>query len=517
METTTQTLPAETTSVVKIEEFKSLISQAPTALAENKTSYDKAIAKGNELIELAKQGMNDVIDAEIASYINKVKNTKKAMNEKRSPFTQMMTLLAKEFTSLESGIDTPIDTLQTFRNEHATKKIKERQESERQAQLKLAKEQEAIEIERLYRIGYATASAEYILNFKTSKNEWFNALTLLTVDNASTEIAQFDNKLSDAQFVFPVQIQLNIQYHSIEEKVMITGSLAQQLCYTAMSDFKSSIAEFKRELLDMLPSKKNQLEEVERQRLKEIEDKEAEAERQRLAALEVERAKQKAELEQKEGTEKLKFAFEQLVYARTGYIIPTPDENGITLFSKPTKPIAELENEFLSLKEEYKEIPALVGFAKSIEDNEQQRIDAINAEIERNRKANEAIEIENQRKADEAANLLKESEQAQLNATATATVNATGQSVSAMVDTQADLFTEAPKVKEGYNIKVLNPAGYLQLISFWFENEGKNLTNDKIESMSVTRIKAFCEKYAVKNDVTIESKLLVYEPVYKAK
>ena len=86
-----------------------------------------------------------------------------------------------------------------------------------------------------------------------------------------------------------------------------------------------------------------------------------------------------------------------------------------------------------------------------------------------------------------------------------------------MVDTQADLFTEAPKVKEGYDIKVLNPAGYLQLISFWFENEGKNLTNDKIESMSITRIKAFCEKYAVKNDVTIESKLLVYEPVYKAK
>jgi len=517
MEATTQTLPAETTSVVKIEEFKSLISQAPTALADNKTSYDKAIAKGNQLIELAKQGMNDVIDAEIASYINKVKNTKKAMNEKRSPFTQMMTLLAKEFTSLESGIDTPIDTLQAFRNEHATKKIKDRQESERQAQLKLAKEQEAIEIERLYRIGYATASAEYILNFKTSKNEWFNALTLLSVDNASTEIAQFDNKLSDAQFVFPVQIQLNIQYHSIEEKVMITGVIAQQLCYTAMSDFKSSIAEFKREMLDMLPSKKNQLEEIERKRLADIEAKKQEEEQKRLADLEAEKAKQKAELEQKEKTENLKFTFEQLVYAKTGYITSAPESTEISLFTKPTKSVAELENDFLSLKEDSKEIPSLVEFIYSLEKNEKQRIDALNAEAERQRLANEAAENERLRKVEEKARLQEEARQSQLRAEATATVNATGQSVSAMVDTQADLFTEAPKVKEGYNIKVLNPAGYLQLISFWFENEGKNLTNDKIESMSVTRIKAFCEKYAVKNDVTIESKLLVYEPVYKAK
>lgn len=464
MEATTQTLPAETTSVVKIEEFKSLISQAPTALAENKTSYDKAIAKGNELIELAKQGMNDVIDAEIASYITKVKNTKKAMNEKRSPFTQMMTLLSKEFTSLESGIDTPIDTLQAFRNEHATKKIKERQESERQAQLKLAKEQEAIEIERLYRIGYATASAEYILNFKTSKNEWFNALTLLTVDNASTEIAQFDNKLSDAQFIFPVQIQLNIQYHSIEEKVMITGGIAQQLCYTAMSDFKTSIEDFKRELLDMLPSKKNQLEELERQRLEAIELQRQEAERQRIANEAAAEARRKAAE-------------------------------------------ADAENK-VRLEEEARQ--AAIKAELERQENEAK-------ERERQRLANEAAENERLRKAEEEARLQEEARQSQLRAEATATVNATGQSVSAMVDTQADLFTEAPKVKEGYNIKVLNPAGYLQLISFWFENEGKNLTNDKIESMSITRIKAFCEKYAVKNDVTIESKLLVYEPVYKAK
>jgi len=253
---TTQTLPAETTSVVKIEEFKTLMTQAPIVLAENKTSYSKALEKGNELIALAKQGMNDIIDAQLASYIDKVKKTKKAMNDKRSSFTQMMTLVAKEFTSLENDLNTPIDTLQSLRNDYATKIMKERQEAEKQAQLKLAKEQEAIEIERLYRIGYAQASSEYIMNFKNTKNAWFNGLILSNIETASSEIEKFDNNLSDAQFVFYVQIELAIRHHTAEEKVLITGKIAQQLCYTAMDDFKKSITEFKRELLDMIPSKK---------------------------------------------------------------------------------------------------------------------------------------------------------------------------------------------------------------------------------------------------------------------
>ena len=51
-------------------------------------------------------------------------------------------------------------------------------------------------------------------------------------------------------------------------------------------------------------------------------------------------------------------------------------------------------------------------------------------------------------------------------------IQAAGQSVNAMVDSQVDLFTEAPKVKE-YNIEVLNSGGYLQLVAFWFENKVK--------------------------------------------
>ena len=453
------------TTIVKIDEFKNLISTAPNVLAENQESKSKAIEVGKSLIEEAKQGMNDVIDSKLANYIEKVKKTKKAMNDKRSPFTQMMTIISKEFTSLENSLDEPLNEAQCIRNEYATKIMQERQEAEKQAQLKLAKEQEAIEIERLFRIGYASASEDYILDFKKSKLEWFNGLTLETIEAAENEICNFDNNLRDSQFCFQVTLPLSVKYHSVEEKVDITGKITQGLCYSSMGDFKRSMGDFKQELLDLLPSKKNQLLEIERLRLEAIEIQKAEAERQRKAEEDAAEAKRLLDLEQ------------------------------------------DLEKK--AKMEEEARVAALKA--------EEQRQLAESEELERKRKLEEAEELERQRQESARIKAEEESNQKKQEAEAEAAVQAAGQSVNAMVDSQVDLFTEAPKVKESYNIEVLNSGGYLQLVAFWFENEGKNLPCEKIESMTFGRIKTFCEKYAIKNDTIIDSKLLFYKPIYKAK
>ena len=453
------------TTIVKIDEFKNLISTAPNVLAENQESKSKAIEVGKSLIEEAKQGMNDVIDSKLANYIEKVKKTKKAMNDKRSPFTQMMTIISKEFTSLENSLDEPLNEAQCIRNEYATKIMQERQEAEKQAQLKLAKEQEAIEIERLFRIGYASASEDYILDFKKSKLEWFNGLTLETIEAAENEICNFDNNLRDSQFCFQVTLPLSVKYHSVEEKVDITGKITQGLCYSSMGDFKRSMGDFKQELLDLLPSKKNQLLEIERLRLEAIEIQKAEAERQRKAEEDAAEAKRLLDLEQ------------------------------------------DLE------KKAKMEEDARVAALKA----EEQRQLAESEELERKRKLEEAEELERQRQESARLKAEEESNQNKQEAEAEAAVQAAGQSVNAMVDSQVDLFTEATKVKESYNIEVLNSGGYLQLVAFWFENEGKNLPCEKIESMTFGRIKTFCEKYAIKNDTIIDSKLLFYKPIYKAK
>lgn len=120
------------------------------------------------------------------------------------------------------------------------------------------------------------------------------------------------------------------------------------------------------------------------------------------------------------------------------------------------------------------------------------------------------------REAEEAERLKAEEAKKKAEAESAAAVNATGAQAAAMVDAQATLF-DAPKVVESYEIVLSNIAGYLILMQFWFEKEGKNLTFEKIEKMTFARAKVFCENWAKKNEEFVTSPVIRYEPKYKAK
>jgi hypothetical protein len=217
--------------------------------------------------------------------------------------------------------------------------------------------------------------------------------------------------------------------------------------------------------MDMVPSKKQQLDEIEAARLEDIRLKKEEAERLRRANIQARWNQRKADRE-------------------------------LDLAKK-----AKLEEE------------ARQAAIKA----ESDRI--ANEAAEEKRKQDAAIEAQKEldRQEEEKKKLEESAEQARLNAEAEAQIKASGQRAGALVDTQADLFSQAPKVKEGYSIQVLNQAAYLLLAQFWFEKEGKTLASDKFEAMTFSRIKVFCEKWAAKNEEFIESKLIKYEPIYKAK
>jgi hypothetical protein len=160
------TLANTETALVNTDGFNSVIASAPNILLENKTSYQKALKRGEELITLAGAGMNDTLDGQLSTYIQRVKVTIKTMKENREPFTQAMTAVTKEFTGLESGLKLPIDKCQNIRDAYATKKMEERREQERLAALNLAKDQELIEAEKEYRILHSEAAANYTLSIK---------------------------------------------------------------------------------------------------------------------------------------------------------------------------------------------------------------------------------------------------------------------------------------------------------------------------------------------------------------
>lgn len=71
------------------------------------------------------------------------------------------------------------------------------------------------------------------------------------------------------------------------------------------------------------------------------------------------------------------------------------------------------------------------------------------------------------------------------------------------------------QVRESFEIEVFNPLGFLLIAQFYFEHEGKDEAVEKLEKKTLGSMKTFCEKYAMKHDVKIQSAFLNYKERFK--
>lgn len=76
---------------------------------------------------------------------------------------------------------------------------------------------------------------------------------------------------------------------------------------------------------------------------------------------------------------------------------------------------------------------------------------------------------------------------------------------------------EMPEVKEGYEIEILNPAGYLPVVAFFFEKEGMQKLPEDLKKKTLGQMVTFAEKWALKNEEKISSPYIIYKPTFKAK
>lgn len=396
---TTETSPAvQDTALLQVSELQKIVATAPEILSANIQSKTKAIEAGRKLIDLAKAGMNDTYDEQLSIFVTKVKKTVDSMNERRKPFTQIVDAVKKQFTSLEAELKPIMDEAQEIRNQYATAKMKAKQEEERLAQLKLNREKELIELRQFCEVEIGNFFSRCISKTKTEIADYFNALTLETIDGAK-EVLESTTTNFDSRHALPQSIQTTTpRYISLTDINVVIGEVLGADYSLQKKEFAFEIQNTLKEYIDKLPSKKAELE-----------------------AIEKAGAEEKARLELQ---------------------------------------------------------------------------------------AKERQEAEQKRLADEqAAREAKAREEAAIAATAA--------TAGAMVD--ATVATETPNVKEAYEVKLSNNAGYLLLIQFWFEKEGKTLPAEKLEKYTLERIKRFCEAYALKNEEFIQSPLIKYEPVYKAK
>lgn len=312
------------------------ISQiALDAIAKNQNSSQSCIDYGNRLLAIAEQGMNDDVDSSLENYINKTRKTVALMNERRKPVTQLFDRIRSGFTQLETAIDpkvagTPANKAQKLRDQYARKKYEEeerrRREAERMAQIERDKTSylEACEKEIF---GFFNQRTNQAINMLISLN---SSLTYSNFDEVSARIDSFDCKfpvkdISGYTFgvMFPSSLGME-EVKEIQKKALEKGD-------ALMEQYEFDVQGQKDSIMQLLPSKYNELQAIERQKQVDAEAAAArEAEMKRKEQEEQARKEQerKAEEERKKQEEELKKSQESVesLFATAASTVSVPQK-----------------------------------------------------------------------------------------------------------------------------------------------------------------------------------------------
>lgn len=299
-------------TIVRKENVQIIAQSAPEVYQSNTLSCQKCNDYGQRLLDQIKaQGMNDELDMQCATYIAKAKNTVKKMNTNRSAITKLFDQIRSEFTGMENSID-PTKTatipyqIQQARNAYAAKK---REEEERRRRAEILRQQR----EQAFNTYKADVEDDYKRSFNAYAAEAIDTLTRLnaqlTLDNYETQcraIKQFPVELPQSwsekltsNVPFPPGLA-DIHERLQQERTAILNLLMPQFA----EEFKFEIGDYRDTLTDALPSKKAELERM--QKANDEEKKRMEAELKAHEAAEARRVEEDRKRKEEEETAKKK-------------------------------------------------------------------------------------------------------------------------------------------------------------------------------------------------------------------
>lgn len=259
-----QLTPAADAIIARRENLSIIIQSGPESYSANVRSSQRCTEAGQALLdEIEAHGMTDELDQRIALHIEKARKTVKAMNERRAPVTKLFDQVRAEFTVLENGINpTQAGTipfqLQQHRNRYAALK---REEEERRRQAELAA-QELTRAKVAYRVA---VDEDYRRSFNARVSTAINELTQLntsvTLDNyqaAFDTLSGYGTTLP-ADWCPPSSVRLPFNL-SPDEAGTIRTEVLDRLRPQFIKQYEFEVDDYRRELLDKLPSKKAELE-----------------------------------------------------------------------------------------------------------------------------------------------------------------------------------------------------------------------------------------------------------------
>ena len=295
------TLPQEAT--FEVEGFKRITELAPAMLEQNEASKAKAIDFANGLFNsIAQHGMSDATDELLKSFIGKAKTTIDAMNERRKPFTQLVDVVKKRFTILETELKQTMETAQKHRDGYATRKMQERMEEERKVQLKLNRNKELILLRQQAETQIAEWAEKVLVANKHAALKLFNGFTLETIKDAAEMLECVPNYPAEDTLCPSFDLRTTALINA-EDIVSTSADVKSEFDWDGfIKRHGAEMEQLKKEMTDKIPSKRRELEELakadaeEKAHMEEARLKREEAEQARIIA-EAEAARKKAEEE----------------------------------------------------------------------------------------------------------------------------------------------------------------------------------------------------------------------------
>ena len=260
------------TELIKIDEVKSILSSFPDTIGKNSSSVKKCNEAGQALLDTIEgEGMNETIDQAAADYLKKVNVTLKNMDERRKPITQIFDKVRSFFTSQEKEIDPKDSTtipgkLVVKRNEYAKYKYEEEQRRKKEAEQRARIETEKANYQQTIENSLLSYFNQYLSSKVSELQAIFSNLTHENFDREVIGITVFQTDYPKSHFD-KFSADSATYYISQETKKEIRRNILQGRYEQLAQQYKAKILNVKQDLIDRIPSKRNELAELEQLRL----------------------------------------------------------------------------------------------------------------------------------------------------------------------------------------------------------------------------------------------------------
>lgn len=246
-----------------------LMASAPAILQQNKTSAERASYAAEQLIERIKRNnnvLNPELDLAAQSMIVKINATLVKMDDLRKPVTQIFDAIKKMFTEQEKKLDpkavgTPSYNLQLHRNAYAKFLMVEQQRKQKEAADLAEIENKKASLRAAITNKIIGVLSNYRYNKMAQRKASFDSTTLENFNEKEKAITNlmcvFDSTQIKAIMVFDFPAtNLDDNTRDAIKKEVLDG-----YSYEAFRlDYNKVLSEQRREFIDMLPSKKTELE-----------------------------------------------------------------------------------------------------------------------------------------------------------------------------------------------------------------------------------------------------------------